>query len=61
MNDIRRRTAAGLKAGDRFTISRTFTEDDVRAFTRVTRDHNPIHSDRRFVELKGFAAPICHG
>jgi len=61
MNDIRRRTAAGVKAGDVFTVRRTFTESDVRAFTQVTRDHNPIHSDHRFVELKGFAAPICHG
>ncbi len=61
MNDIRRRTVAGLNAGDSFTLIRTFTEKDVDAFTEVTRDHNPIHSSTRFVKLKGFEDRICHG
>ena len=61
MNDIRRRTVAGLKAGDIFTLTRTFTEEDVAAFSKVTRDRNPIHSSKRFVELKGFSDRICHG
>ncbi|MBC2712207.1 MAG: MaoC family dehydratase [Desulfosarcina sp.] len=61
MVDIRRRTAAGLNAGDTFTITRTFTEKDVDAFTEVTRDHNPIHFSKRFVELKGFRDRVCHG
>ena len=61
MTDIRRRTIAGLKAGDSFTLTRTFTEKDVDAFSEVTRDRNPIHSNKRFVELKGFSDRICHG
>ena len=61
MNQIRRRTVAGLNAGDTFTLTRTFTEKDVDAFTEVTRDHNPIHSSKRFIELKGFGDRICHG
>lgn len=61
MTDIRRRTVAGLKVGDTFILTRTFTEADVAAFTRVTRDHNPIHFSRRFIELKGFGDRICHG
>jgi 3-hydroxybutyryl-CoA dehydratase len=61
MTDIRRRTVDGLKAGDTFTLTRTFTEKDVEAFTDVTRDHNPIHSSQRFVALKGFDDRICHG
>ncbi len=61
MSDIRRRTVAGLNAGDTFTLTRTFTEPDADAFTEVTRDHNPIHSSKRFVELKGFNGRICHG
>lgn len=61
MNDIRRRTVDGVRAGDTFTITRTFTEEDVAAFSKVTRDHNPIHSDQHFVTLKGFKARICHG
>lgn len=61
MTDIRRRTVAGLKAGDTFVITRTFTETEVDAFSGVTRDHNPIHSSTRFVALKGFKGRICHG
>ena len=61
MNDIRRRTVAGLDAGDTFTLTRTFTQHDAAAFAEVTRDHNPIHSSQRFVELKGFNGRICHG
>jgi acyl dehydratase len=61
MTDIRRRTVAGLKAGDTFTLTRTFTEEDVAAFTAVTRDHNPIHFHEGFLKSKGFDARICHG
>lgn len=61
MNEIRRRTIAGLNAGDTLTLTRTFTEKDVDAFTGVTRDQNPIHSSKQFVELKGFKDRICHG
>jgi acyl dehydratase len=61
MTDIRRRTVAGLRPGDSFVLTRTFTEEDVSAFTLVTRDHNPIHTSNRFVALKGFKARICHG
>ncbi|MBR9985409.1 MAG: MaoC family dehydratase, partial [Desulfosarcina sp.] len=61
MNEIRRRTVAGMNSGDTFTLTRRFTAKDVDAFTEVTRDHNPIHSSKRFVELKGFNDRICHG
>lgn len=61
MTDIRRRTVAGLRVGDTFELTRTFTESDVHDFARLTRDHNPVHSSLAFVESKGFKAPICHG
>ncbi len=61
MTDIRRRTVEGLKVGDTFILTRTFTERDVDAFSEVSRDHNPIHFSKRFVGLKGFTGRICHG
>ena len=61
MMDIRRRTAAGLKVGDTFTLTRTFSEADVRDFARLTRDYNPVHGDDAFIAIKGFDGPICHG
>jgi len=61
MTKIRRRTVAGLRTGDTFTLTRTFTEKDVVAFAKISRDTNPIHFSRKFVELKGFTSRICHG
>lgn len=61
MSDIRKKAAAGLEAGDTFSISRTFTERDVIDFAEITRDYNPVHFDHRFAEAKKFDARICHG
>ena len=61
MSEIRQRAIAGLKAGDSFTIERTFTEADMTAFAGITRDYNPVHFDERFTALKNFNGRICHG
>lgn len=58
---IRQKTIQGLTAGDTFVVSRRFSEEDMSTFADVTRDYNPIHFDKRFVELKGFNGRICHG
>jgi len=51
----------GIRAGDVFTVSRTFTAKDTHAFGDITRDYNPVHYDDRFSSAKGFSSPICHG
>ncbi len=61
MTTMRERAAGGLKAGDTFTLTRTFSEEDVEAFARVSRDYNPVHFDLRYAGTKGFEAPVCHG
>jgi 3-hydroxybutyryl-CoA dehydratase len=61
MSEIRKRTIAGLKAGDVFNVTRTFTEADVIAFAHISRDYNPIHFERRFAGTKGISGLICHG
>lgn len=61
MTDIRRRTIEGLRTGDTFTVTRTFTEEQSRAFGDLSRDYNPVHYDRRFTDAKGLAGLICHG
>ena len=61
MSQIRQRAIAGLKSGDTFTISRTFTEEDMNTFAGITRDYNPVHFDDRFSAVKGFNDRICHG
>ncbi len=61
MSYIRKKTIAGLKPGDSFTVSRTFTENDATAFADVGRDYNPVHFDLRFAKANGFHGPICQG
>ncbi len=61
MSEIRQRTIQGLRPGDTFTLSRTFTEELTRTFGDLSRDYNPVHYDRRFAGAKGFGGLICHG
>jgi len=61
MSYIRKKAIAGLKRGDSFAVSRTFTEPDTMAFADLSRDYNPVHFDDRFAEVKNFRGRICHG
>ena len=61
MSHIRKKAIAGLKQGDSFTVSRTFTEQDTQAFADLSRDYNPVHFDDRFANAKTFRGRICHG
>lgn len=61
MAGFRERAAEGFRVGDTFRTSRTFTQDDVLRFARISRDYNPVHFDARFAKAKNFSAPICHG
>jgi len=61
MKNFRARAAAGLQVGDSFTISRTFTDEEIDLFARISRDYNPVHFDPVYAEAQNFKAPICHG
>ena len=61
MVSLRERAAEGLHAGDSFRTTRTFTDDDVTLFAKISRDYNPIHFDARFAKARNFSATICHG
>ncbi len=61
MSHIRKRAIAGLKPGDSFSVSRTFTEQDTMIFADVSRDYNPVHFDDQFADAKNFRGRICHG
>jgi 3-hydroxybutyryl-CoA dehydratase len=61
MSFIHQKAIEGLKAGDSFSLSRTFTEKDILHFAAITRDYNPVHFDERFSRAKNFPGRICHG
>lgn len=61
MSDIRKKTIAGLQAGDSFTLTRTFTEEETLAFGEISRDQNPVHYSDEFARAKNLEGKICHG
>jgi len=61
MSKIRKRAIEGLCIGDAFTISRTFSEQDVLRFADMSLDYNPVHFDDRFARVKNLENRICHG
>lgn len=61
MENLRRRAIGGLRKGDSFTVSRTFSADDIQQFAQISRDYNPVHLDVPYAELRNFKAPISHG
>lgn len=61
MSHIRQKAIRGLKIGDSFSLSRTFTEQEILGFASLTRDYNPVHFDERFARAKHLHGRICHG
>ena len=61
MSSMRMEAIKGISVGDTFTTSRTFTEQQVMDFAKISRDYNPVHFDERFVKAMKFNGKICHG
>lgn len=61
MNPMRTKAAQGVEAGDVFTVTRTFGQEETEAFGHLTRDYNPVHYDSEFAGVKGFPRLILHG
>lgn len=47
----------GMKLGWDFR----FSAQDMQDFERLSRDHNPVHTDPAFAQAKGYSAPIIYG
>ena len=61
MSHIRKKAIKGLEKGDTFTVSRTYSEQDVIQFADISRDYNPIHFEEQFSHAKKLDGLICHG
>lgn len=51
----------GLNVGDSAELSRTITDEDVRAFAELTGDTNPVHLDEEYAAATRFGRRIAHG
>ena len=50
-----------IKVGDSASVTKTFTEADIRTFGDLTGDHNPLHFDKEHARRTRFGQPIGHG
>lgn len=50
-----------LKPGMQATVSRTFTDTDLRNFTGVSGDTNPMHLNEEYAKATPFGGIILHG
>ena len=47
--------------GDKASLSKAFSEEDVKKFADICLDHNPIHQDKAYAAKTKFGKPIVHG
>lgn len=50
-----------LKVGDTFKQTRTFSDEDVLEYSKVTYDSNPVHFDSATARNAGFEDRLVHG
>lgn len=54
-------TLEDLKIGDKASISKKVTKEDVLLFAQVTGDQNPAHTDEEYAKNSIFKTTIAHG
>lgn len=47
--------------GTQASLTRTFTDADIRQFAELTGDHNPVHLDPAYAATTRFGECIAHG
>ena len=52
---------ADLKVGQKASLTKTITEEDLSHFIAITGDTNPLHVDESFAKQTFFGQRIAHG
>ena len=55
------KTIQQLQVGDKAVLRKTFIEEDVEEFARVSGDSNPAHMDEDYAKTTQFKTRIVHG
>ena len=55
------KTIQQLQVGDKAELRKTFIEEDVAGFARVSGDSNPAHMDENYAKTTQFKTRIVHG
>ena len=55
------KTIQQLQVGDKAELRKTFIEEDVAEFARVSGDSNPAHMDENYAKTTQFKTRIVHG
>lgn len=50
-----------LEIGMERQLSKTITDDDIRAFAKISTDYNPVHLDEAYAQETFFEGRIAHG
>jgi len=49
------------RVGDRASLAKVISPEDVRAFAGAVGDHNPVHFDEAYASTTPFGRPVAHG
>lgn len=50
-----------IKIGDSASLTKTFSDEDVRSFAEISGDKNPVHLDDEFAAQTQFKKRLVHG
>jgi 3-hydroxybutyryl-CoA dehydratase len=50
-----------LQVGQSAAVSKTITDDDIRAFAELSGDRNPVHLDDEYAGRTRFGGRVAHG
>ncbi len=61
MGDYPEKPFEAFRVGDRASVTRTFTADDVRRFAELSGDDHPAHRDGAYARASRYGRPVVHG